>query len=83
MTADELMEEIENLPPEERAKVRRFVRIHNMARLIFTDAGAVWEWMNSPAPGLDDKTPIGLLDTEAGAEKVQALIEGIARGHVM
>jgi putative toxin-antitoxin system antitoxin component (TIGR02293 family) len=83
MTANELIEEIAKLSPEERAKVCRFVRIHTMTRLLFTDAGGVWEWMNLPAPGLDGRRPIELLGTEAGAEELEALIEGIAHGNVI
>lgn len=71
------------LPPDELAKVSRYVRIQDKAGVLFTNARAILEWMNMPANALDGNRPIDLLDTEAGAARVEALIEGIAHGHAL
>lgn len=66
-----------------QSKHIRFTRIHNLAGQIFTDESAISDWLSKPAPALNVAIPIDLLGTDAGSEQVEALLRGIAYGHVL
>ncbi|OYV00471.1 MAG: antitoxin, partial [Verrucomicrobiales bacterium VVV1] len=56
-------------------------RIMNLARLIVPDEKARAAWMLNPAGPLDNKAPLDLLDSAAGAREVEGFIIGIGHGN--
>ncbi|MDD2765917.1 MAG: DUF2384 domain-containing protein [Opitutaceae bacterium] len=64
-------------------KIVRIARIRNLARKLFTEDAAIYQWLNTPAPALDGSRPIDLLDTDVGVRDVEALIQGILFGNVI
>ena len=71
------------LSPESTQKLVRGARIQQLARRIFRTDLTVSQWLASPAQVLDGQAPIDLLDTDVGAQEVEALLNGIAYGNVM
>ena len=61
----------------------RFARIYALARQIFSTDDAVAQWLRTPASALVGQTPLALIDTDAGAREVEAVLQGIAAGNVM
>ena len=59
------------------------MRVHNLARKVFTTDSAVAQWLESSAPALNGQRPLDLLDTDIGSREVEALLQGIAYGNVM
>ncbi|MDR1282996.1 MAG: DUF2384 domain-containing protein [Opitutaceae bacterium] len=68
---------------ETSEKIIRVARIRNLASEIFTDGEAIREWLAQPAPAFNGVPPLDLLDTDTGARQVEALLRGIANGHVI
>lgn len=66
-----------------RESPSRFARIHALARQIFSTDDAVAQWLRAPAPALAGQTPLALINTDAGAREVEAVLQGIAAGNVM
>jgi putative toxin-antitoxin system antitoxin component (TIGR02293 family) len=64
-------------------KAVRLARIQRRARKIFTTDNAVSLWLSSPAPALNGRVPIDMLDTDKGTREVEAVLNGIAYGNVM
>lgn len=54
-----------------------------IGRKIFKTEKALEDWLKSPAPALDGVRPIDLLDTQAGVERVNDLLTGMAYGNYM
>ena len=71
------------LSPENTEKVVRIAQIYRLARNLFTTDQAVAQWLATPAPALNGLEPLDLLDTGIGAQKVEAILQGIAYGNVM
>lgn len=71
------------LSAEASEKLMRIARIRNLARSLFTDDSAIYQWLNTPAPALDGVRPIDLIDTDVGAREVEALLQGILNGNVI
>jgi putative toxin-antitoxin system antitoxin component (TIGR02293 family) len=71
------------LSSESTQKLVRGARIQQLGRKIFRTNLAVSQWLASPAQALGGHAPIDLLDTDVGAQEVEALLNGIAYGNVM
>ena len=80
ISADEL-EESQSSGRLTLAQGNRFARIERLYAdiedLLGKDAGA---WLRESLPGLQDKTPLELLDTEPGVAKVSTLITQLNYG---
>jgi putative toxin-antitoxin system antitoxin component (TIGR02293 family) len=68
------------LSTEESAKLLRLARVFGRADEVFEDSDAALDWLRSPNSSLAGKTPLGLLDTEIGAESVLDTLGRIEHG---
>jgi putative toxin-antitoxin system antitoxin component (TIGR02293 family) len=68
------------LSKEESDKAVRVARITAMAEQVFGEPERAWRWLRKPKPRFDDKTPVGMLATEAGARLVEEMIVQIDHG---
>jgi putative toxin-antitoxin system antitoxin component (TIGR02293 family) len=68
------------LSPAESDKIYRFTRIFALAMEMTGSKEDASEWMNEEAPELGGVAPISLMDTDYGAERVEALIENTMAG---
>lgn len=69
------------LTTEESDKVVRFARLLVLAiRMMDGDEEAARRWMNAKLPALDNKTPLEMAATEAGARRVEDVISGMSYG---
>lgn len=71
------------LSPDTSERLIRAVRIHRLSRSVFATDSAAATWMKSPAPALYGVSPLDALDTGFGGREVEAVIHGIAHGHVL
>ena len=58
----------------------RFLRLFQMATDTFGSPNKGIDWLNRSTRALDGQTPMGLLDTEAGARLVETLLTRIDHG---
>jgi putative toxin-antitoxin system antitoxin component (TIGR02293 family) len=72
----------EILSPEESEKTLRTIEIFEQAVEVLGSESAAQDWMTSPAYGLENQTPIDLLDTDIGAAQVKGLLRAIKYGNV-
>ncbi len=70
----------EPLKPAESDAIARFLRITEAATKTFGDAGFARKFLALPNPALDDRVPLDLAETDAGAREVEALLVRIAHG---
>jgi putative toxin-antitoxin system antitoxin component (TIGR02293 family) len=71
----------EPLKPEEADAVGRILRITTLANRTFSgDAKFARDFLSLPNPSLDNRIPFELVETEAGARDVEALLLRIAHG---
>jgi putative toxin-antitoxin system antitoxin component (TIGR02293 family) len=70
----------ERFSPMESERLFRVARVHARARNIFSTDHAVAEWMNEPDDFLSGKAPLEMLTTDLGAQKVEALLDGMMHG---
>ncbi|MDD3576322.1 MAG: DUF2384 domain-containing protein [Halothiobacillus sp.] len=68
------------LKPDESDRLYRLMRITALAERVVEDSGKAKEWMNRPNRALGGVTPLSLLDTEAGAEAVEDLLNRLDLG---
>jgi putative toxin-antitoxin system antitoxin component (TIGR02293 family) len=68
------------LSPVVSDKIYRFSRIFAMAMEMTGSKEEASEWLNEEAPELGGVTPASLLDTDYGAERVEALIDNTMAG---
>lgn len=61
-------------------KSDRLARVRQTARLILADDASVDAWLRTPAPALNGRRPVDLLETDDGAAEVEGLIRGLAHG---
>lgn len=61
-------------------RVYRVTRVGGHAEKVFEDAALARDWMVSPNRALAGSTPIELLDTDAGAERVDEILYRIEHG---
>ena len=72
----------EILSPEESEKTLRTIEIFEQAVEVFGSESAAQDWMTSPAYGLENQTPVDLLDTDIGAAQIKGLLSAIKYGNV-
>ena len=65
---------------EEAERLLRVLRVHQLARVVFTSDEAVAQWLDAPDPSLGMKTPLDLLATDLGAAKVENLAHAMIHG---
>ena len=68
------------LTSEESAKLLRLARVVGRANEVFEDLDAALHWLKSPNSALSGATPLGLLDTDVGAESVLDTLGRIEHG---
>ena len=64
----------ERLSPDESEKTERLARIVATARYVWDDEADVREFLNTPHPLLEGRTPLEVSLTELGARRVEELL---------
>ena len=70
----------ETLKPAEADAIGRLLRVTETAQKIFSDAGFAHKWLTLPNPALQDRIPIEMAETDAGAREVEVILIRIAHG---
>jgi putative toxin-antitoxin system antitoxin component (TIGR02293 family) len=70
----------ERLSKEETERVVRVARIVTMANTVFANLDKALLWMRSPDNRLNDRSPMSMLQTEAGARVVEDMLWQIDEG---
>ena len=68
------------LTPEQSDRLARLLRLSARAQEVFGRADAAETWLRRPTGALDGKTPLALLDSDAGAKAVDDLLGRIEHG---
>ena len=68
------------LTSEESGKLLRLARVVGRANEVFEDLDTALHWLKSPNSALSGATPLGLLDTDVGAESVLETLGRIEHG---
>ena len=68
------------LSPEQSGRAWKFAEILARATVVLDSQEAAEQWLEEPAIGLDQRRPIDLLATQAGAELVEDLLQRIEYG---
>lgn len=68
------------LNKEQSGRLWKFAEILNTASRVFGDQQAAERWLNSPAIALEQRSPMDLLTTPAGAEIVEQLLGRLEHG---
>ncbi|WP_034412713.1 type II RES/Xre toxin-antitoxin system antitoxin [Candidatus Entotheonella palauensis] len=66
--------------PEESDALLRVARVVSRTLDLFKDRATAILWLKSPEFAFNDDTPLSLLDTEVGAQKVLRLLDQLAHG---
>lgn len=70
----------EQLKVTEADAIGRVLRLAADAERIFRDRKFAREWLRSPNPALNDRAPLDLAQTDAGARAAEAVLARIAYG---
>lgn len=70
----------EPLTPEESDRLVRVARLTALAETVFGEPERAWRWLRRPQHGLDGRTPLDQLATEAGARLVEESLVRIDHG---
>jgi putative toxin-antitoxin system antitoxin component (TIGR02293 family) len=70
----------ELLSREESDKAARVARIMSLGEQTFGELDRAWRWMRKPKRRFQDRTPIEMLATEAGARLVEEMIYQVDDG---
>jgi putative toxin-antitoxin system antitoxin component (TIGR02293 family) len=70
----------EALKPAEADGIARLLRLTELATRIFRDAEFARRFLNLPNPALNNRVPMELAETDAGAREVEAILTRIAHG---
>ena len=68
------------MTPDESEKIARFARIVALGDEVFADASITSKWLQRPNRALNGILPIDLLDTDAGAREVEAVLLRLEHG---
>lgn len=68
------------LTPEESDRLYRLVSLLSLAADVLGSPEAAREWMTQPAVALGDRTPLAYARNEAGAQRVETLLNRIEYG---
>ena len=63
----------EALKPAEADAIGRLLRVTESAQKIFNDDGFAHKWLIFPNPALQDRIPIEMAETDAGAREVEVI----------
>lgn len=58
----------------------RFSRVRDSAERLYESWERAQQWLNRPNPRLGGRTPVELLDTDNGEQKVEELLGQIGEG---
>jgi putative toxin-antitoxin system antitoxin component (TIGR02293 family) len=72
----------ERLSADESDRVVRIVRVVNLGENAFRDRPRFWDWFRAPQRRFDGRSPLQMLQTEAGARLVEELLVGLEEGFV-
>jgi putative toxin-antitoxin system antitoxin component (TIGR02293 family) len=64
----------------EADSIARLLRVTEAARTTFGEADFASKWLRLPNPALNDRVPIELAETDAGAREVEVILTRIAYG---
>ncbi len=70
----------EALKPAEADAIGRLIRVTEEAEKTFGAADFAHKWLNYPNPALQDRIPIEMAETDAGAREVETILTRIAYG---
>ena len=70
----------ENLSPVETERAVRVASIIRLAEEVFGNPGKALLWLRHTSARLNDRTPLSMLQTEAGGREIEAMLHGIAHG---
>jgi putative toxin-antitoxin system antitoxin component (TIGR02293 family) len=70
----------EPLTVEETDKALRLERIAVLAERVFGDAAKARRWLRKPKNSLEGETPLAFLASEAGARRVEEMLQRIDHG---
>jgi putative toxin-antitoxin system antitoxin component (TIGR02293 family) len=65
---------------EESERLLRVLRVHRLAREVFTTDEAVAEWLSAPDRSLGMRTPLAMLATDIGTAMVENLANAMMHG---
>lgn len=68
------------LSPTASDRAFRFARVAARIEDDFGDAGTAQDWLRSPNRALDGQPPLALMDTDAGIERIEAVLTRIEQG---
>jgi len=68
------------LSPSISDRLYRFARLFALAEEVLEDKEQARDWLRSPQIGLNNRTPLDLMRTEAGAREVESLLVRIEHG---
>lgn len=68
------------LSPSISDRLYRFARLYALAEEVLEDKEQARDWLRSPQVGLNNRTPLDLMRTEAGAREVESLLVRIEHG---
>lgn len=68
------------LSPEISEKLLRVLRARNLAREVFSTDEAAADWMSEPDRSLGGRSPLQMLTTDIGAQRVEELLGGMIHG---
>lgn len=72
----------ENLSKSETDALVRLLRLREMSKTTFGDAGKAGQWLVRPSRLFGGVAPIDLLDTESGGRRVEEALARIAHGQL-
>jgi putative toxin-antitoxin system antitoxin component (TIGR02293 family) len=70
----------ENLSPAETERAVRVASIIRLAEEVFGNRETGLRWLRQEDDRLGDRTPLSLLQTEAGGREIESMLHGIAHG---
>lgn len=70
----------ENLSPVETERAVRVASVIRLADHVFGNPEKAMRWLREPDDRLEDRTPLSLLQTEAGARLIESMLWGIDEG---
>ena len=68
------------LTTEESERTERLARVIASAEYVWDDREEAREWLNTPHPELENRSPLASAMTELGARRVESLLDGIFYG---
>ena len=70
----------ENLSPAETERAVRIASIIRLAEEVFGNRETALRWLRHTSDRLKERTPLSMLQTEAGGREIESMLHGIAHG---